>query len=152
MLVQRSCLLVGYGVRVWYHRLNISRTFCMCGSLICRAPHLAYDCTARMTDRNIADLRTVVAEAVSRGLPTPALTAALQYFDSMCRSRGTAHIIQVGSCRHQSQAPVWHSDIMICASERAWRDLLYSLVTVSTHMQPGVWTDHLRRTFCCAFS
>ncbi len=41
-----------------------------------------------------AALRTVIGIAVSRGHATPALSAALAYFDTMRKSRGTANMIQ----------------------------------------------------------
>ena len=39
-------------------------------------------------------LRRVVAQAVLAGLPMPALSSALSYFDSYRRARGTANLIQ----------------------------------------------------------
>ncbi len=41
-----------------------------------------------------AALRKVVAEAVGAGIPVPALSAALAYFDDYRRARGTANLIQ----------------------------------------------------------
>ena len=40
------------------------------------------------------DLREVVATAISHGLPVPALSAAVSYFDSMRTGRSTANMIQ----------------------------------------------------------
>lgn len=39
-------------------------------------------------------LRKVVAQSALAGLPTPALSSGLSYFDTMTRSRGTANLIQ----------------------------------------------------------
>ncbi|MEM6307602.1 MAG: NADP-dependent phosphogluconate dehydrogenase, partial [Pseudomonadota bacterium] len=39
-------------------------------------------------------LRRVVAAAALRGLPTPALSAALAWFDTMRQARGTTDVIQ----------------------------------------------------------
>ena len=47
-----------------------------------------------MIKKNVGSLRAVVVRAVGCGLPVPALTSALQYFDAMRRSRGPANIIQ----------------------------------------------------------
>ena len=44
--------------------------------------------------RNVGSLRVVVLRAVGCGVPVPALTSALQYFDAMRRARGPANIIQ----------------------------------------------------------
>ncbi len=41
-----------------------------------------------------ASLRKVVAQAALAGLPTPALSAALNYFDGYRQARGTANLIQ----------------------------------------------------------
>ena len=41
-----------------------------------------------------ASLRRIVAEAALAGLPTPALSAALNYFDNYRQARGTANLIQ----------------------------------------------------------
>ncbi len=41
-----------------------------------------------------ADLRAVVSEAARAGLPTPALSAGLSWFDTMRTARGTANMIQ----------------------------------------------------------
>ena len=41
-----------------------------------------------------ASLRKVVAQAALVGLPTPALSAALNYFDGYRQARGTANLIQ----------------------------------------------------------
>jgi 6-phosphogluconate dehydrogenase len=48
---------------------------------------------ARMRDSQ-ADLRAVVAEAALAGIPTPALAAALGYFDTMRSARTTANLLQ----------------------------------------------------------
>ena len=42
----------------------------------------------------IPHLRAVVASAVTQGVPVPALSAALAWFDSMTRARGSANLIQ----------------------------------------------------------
>lgn len=39
-------------------------------------------------------LRRVVSDAVTSGLPAPALSSAISYFDTLRRSRGTANLIQ----------------------------------------------------------
>ena len=44
--------------------------------------------------RGSAALRRIVAEAALAGLPTPALSAALSYFDNYRQARGTANLIQ----------------------------------------------------------
>ena len=49
---------------------------------------------ARMMKDNQNALRKTVAEAALAGLPVPALSAALAYFDSYRQSRGTANLIQ----------------------------------------------------------
>ena len=41
-----------------------------------------------------AALRDLVAKAALSGLPVPALSSALAYFDTMRRARGTANMIQ----------------------------------------------------------
>lgn len=41
-----------------------------------------------------AALRTLIGVAVAKGHPTPALSAAIAYFDTMRKSRGTANMIQ----------------------------------------------------------
>jgi 6-phosphogluconate dehydrogenase len=43
---------------------------------------------------HVPALRRVVAAAVAAGLPVPALSAALQHFDQLRQSRGTANMIQ----------------------------------------------------------
>jgi 6-phosphogluconate dehydrogenase len=48
----------------------------------------------RMMKANHGALRQTVAEAALAGLPVPALAAALSYFDSYRRSKGTANLIQ----------------------------------------------------------
>lgn len=54
---------------------------------------MAKDFSKMMRDNHSA-LRKTVADAVLTGLPTPALSAALAYFDSYRQSRGTANLIQ----------------------------------------------------------
>ena len=54
-----------------------------------RAPYFADWLT-----RSHGALRKVVATAALHGLPTPALSAALAYFDTMRTARGTANMIQ----------------------------------------------------------
>ncbi len=49
---------------------------------------------AKMMKDNHTSLRKTVAEAALAGLPVPALSAALAYFDSYRQSRGTANLIQ----------------------------------------------------------
>lgn len=49
---------------------------------------------AKMMKDNHAPLRKTVAEAALAGLPVPALSAALAYFDSYRQARGTANLIQ----------------------------------------------------------
>ncbi|WP_108461568.1 NADP-dependent phosphogluconate dehydrogenase [Devosia naphthalenivorans] len=49
---------------------------------------------ARRVTTGQAALRAVVAKAALSGIPVPALSAALAYFDDYCRERGTANIIQ----------------------------------------------------------
>jgi 6-phosphogluconate dehydrogenase len=49
---------------------------------------------AKMMKDNHAALRKTVSDAALAGLPTPALSAALAYFDSYRQSRGTANLIQ----------------------------------------------------------
>ena len=44
--------------------------------------------------RNIAGLRRVVSAAVLKGLPVPALAAALSWFDTIRQARGTTDLIQ----------------------------------------------------------
>ena len=48
----------------------------------------------RMVKESIPALRRVVAAAISAGLPVPALTSALTYFDAYRQGRGTANLIQ----------------------------------------------------------
>ncbi|MGR3755759.1 MAG: NADP-dependent phosphogluconate dehydrogenase [Tranquillimonas sp.] len=45
-------------------------------------------------EATVPALRRVVAAAVAQGLPVPAMTAALAYFDTMRQDRGTADLIQ----------------------------------------------------------
>ena len=47
-----------------------------------------------MVKEALPSLRRVVAAAVTAGLPVPALSAALSYFDSYRQARGTANLIQ----------------------------------------------------------
>lgn len=49
---------------------------------------------SRMVTETDHALRAVVAEAVKRGLPVPALSSAVAYFDQLRRARGTANLIQ----------------------------------------------------------
>lgn len=49
---------------------------------------------ARLIKSNQAHLRNVVAVGAKYGLPVPALSAALSYFDLMRTARGTANMIQ----------------------------------------------------------
>ncbi len=49
---------------------------------------------AAMMKANQAALRRTVADAALNGAPVPALSAALSYFDSYRRARGTANLIQ----------------------------------------------------------
>jgi 6-phosphogluconate dehydrogenase len=44
--------------------------------------------------QNVAGLRRVVAAAALRGLPVPALAAALSWFDTLRQARGTTDLIQ----------------------------------------------------------
>eukprot|EP01043_Picozoa_sp_COSAG02_P059121 COSAG02_NODE_7475_length_2995_cov_3.665401_1_plen_565_part_00 len=50
--------------------------------------------TQAMLEQHIGDLRAVVSTSIARGIPTPALTGALNYFDGMRRARGSANVIQ----------------------------------------------------------
>jgi 6-phosphogluconate dehydrogenase len=47
-----------------------------------------------MVKEALPSLRRVVAAAVTAGLPVPALSSALSYFDSYRQARGTANLIQ----------------------------------------------------------
>ena len=49
---------------------------------------------AKMMKDNHASLRKTVADAALAGMPVPALSAALAYFDSYRQARGTANLIQ----------------------------------------------------------
>ncbi|SMC82745.1 NADP-dependent phosphogluconate dehydrogenase [Rhizobium sp. RU36D] len=49
---------------------------------------------ADMVKESLPALRRVVAASVSAGLPVPALTSALTYFDAYRQGRGTANLIQ----------------------------------------------------------
>ena len=49
---------------------------------------------SRIVKETDGALRTVVAEAVRKGLPVPALSSAVAYFDQLRRARGTANLIQ----------------------------------------------------------
>ena len=71
----------------------------------------------KMLNENIGDLRAVVTTCIARGVPTPALTGALNYFDGMRRSRGPANIIQAQrdffgahTFKRTDQAGVFHAD------------------------------------------
>ena len=50
--------------------------------------------TKAVLEQHVGDLRAVVTTCIARGIPTPALTGALNYFDGMRRGRGSANIIQ----------------------------------------------------------
>jgi len=54
---------------------------------------VAPEFVARMKE-SVPSLRKTVAEAASAGLPVPALSASLAYFDSYRQGRGTANLIQ----------------------------------------------------------
>lgn len=54
---------------------------------------MAKDFATMMKDNHMA-LRKTVSDAALAGLPLPALSAALSYFDSYRQSRGTANLIQ----------------------------------------------------------
>ena len=47
-----------------------------------------------MVAESLPSLRRIVAAAVSAGIPVPALSSALSYFDAYRQSRGTANLIQ----------------------------------------------------------
>lgn len=49
---------------------------------------------ADMLRQSLPSLRRVVAAAVTAGLPVPALSSALSYFDAYRQARGTANLIQ----------------------------------------------------------
>ncbi|OWU78861.1 6-phosphogluconate dehydrogenase [Loktanella sp. 22II-4b] len=49
---------------------------------------------AKMVGRTVPALRRVVCQAATQGLPVPALSAALGYFDGIRQARGTADLIQ----------------------------------------------------------
>ncbi len=49
---------------------------------------------AEQLGKSNASLRAVVAQAALSGIPTPALSAALGYFDMMRTARGTANLLQ----------------------------------------------------------
>ena len=49
---------------------------------------------ADLLDANTHALREVVGLAVANGMPVPALSAALSYFDTMRTARSTANMIQ----------------------------------------------------------
>ncbi|WP_207903463.1 NADP-dependent phosphogluconate dehydrogenase [Rhizobium azibense] len=49
---------------------------------------------SEMVKESIPSLRRVVAAALAAGLPVPALTSALTYFDAYRQGRGTANLIQ----------------------------------------------------------
>lgn len=54
---------------------------------------LAPDFAQRLTS-GVPALRRVVTASIHRGLPVPAMAAALSYFDTVRRARGTADLIQ----------------------------------------------------------
>jgi len=54
---------------------------------------VAPEFVARMKE-SVPALRNAVAQAAGAGLPVPALSASLAYFDSYRRGRGTANLIQ----------------------------------------------------------
>ena len=59
------------------------------------APNLALTpAFSTMIEETDASLRRIVAEAALNGLPVPALSSALAYFDTYRRARGTANLIQ----------------------------------------------------------
>ena len=59
------------------------------------APNLALTpAFSAMIEDTDASLRRIVAEAALNGLPMPALSSALAYFDTYRRARGTANLIQ----------------------------------------------------------
>ncbi|MBC7283756.1 NADP-dependent phosphogluconate dehydrogenase [Hoeflea sp.] len=59
------------------------------------APNLALTpAFSAMIEDTDASLRRIVAEAALNGLPVPALSSALAYFDTYRRARGTANLIQ----------------------------------------------------------
>jgi 6-phosphogluconate dehydrogenase len=47
-----------------------------------------------MLTTHVAGLRRVVSAAALKGLPTPALAAALSWFDMIRQERGTSDLIQ----------------------------------------------------------
>ena len=49
---------------------------------------------AAMVKGEIGELRAVVAACIEKGVPVPALTSALLYYDGMTRERCSANIIQ----------------------------------------------------------
>ena len=49
---------------------------------------------APLLTQNVASLRRIVSAAVLRGLPVPALSSALSWFDEIRQERGTADVIQ----------------------------------------------------------
>ncbi len=49
---------------------------------------------AEMLKQSLPSLRRVVAAAIASGLPVPALSSALGYFDAYRQARGTANLIQ----------------------------------------------------------
>lgn len=60
------------------------------------APNLlATDMFADLMRANTEGLRAIVALAATHGLPSPALSSALSYFDMLRTGRGTANMIQI---------------------------------------------------------
>ncbi|WP_103174255.1 NADP-dependent phosphogluconate dehydrogenase [Paracoccus sp. SY] len=55
---------------------------------------LAHPAFAARVQKGQAALRSVVARAVTAGIPVPALSAALAYFDDLRRARGVANLVQ----------------------------------------------------------
>ena len=48
----------------------------------------------KVLTQNVGGLRRVVAAAVLQGLPVPALSSALSWFDTIRQARGTTDLIQ----------------------------------------------------------
>lgn len=55
---------------------------------------LLHPAFAARVQKGQAALRSVVASAVTAGIPVPALSAALAYFDDLRRARGVANLVQ----------------------------------------------------------
>lgn len=66
----------------------------LAAALRCNPPLILADPLRRMLGDNISALREVVATAARSGLAVPALSAALAWYDSIRRARGTANLIQ----------------------------------------------------------